>query len=250
MAMKKGIGFLFCSILLLSCSEAPKVEITPYNRVVLCEFFTHIRCTYCPYAAKVLDSLEKEFNDSIAIIAYHRRRLGDTLSPNYVEDRANFYYQDNIEPTTFFDGEGPVRTEDPTLNYQVFKGMIERKRGIKPKVQLYLQDSLFTNTLKLKATLIRVDTIKFDSLRLFFILTEDSVRCYLPGGSDSIFNKVARFIWPDANGIPISLNQDTIKREYILSWREIWDKERIQIVAFIQDKLSKEVLVCVKRRSK
>ncbi|MEO0102368.1 MAG: hypothetical protein ABIK81_01550, partial [candidate division WOR-3 bacterium] len=89
--------------------------------------------------------------------------MGDTLSPTYVENRANFYYQDNIEPTTFFDGEGPVRTEDPALNYQVFKGMIERKRGIKPKVQLYLTESLFTNTLKLKATLIRVDTLRLES---------------------------------------------------------------------------------------
>ncbi len=250
MITKKGKLLLFSPLLSLffSCSEAPKVEITPYERIVLCEFFTHIRCTYCPYAANTLDSLEKEFHDSLAIIAYHRRRLGDTLSPNYVENRATFYYQDNIEPTTFFDGEGPVRTEDPVLNYQVFKGMVERKRGIKPKVQLFLAESLFTNILKLKAILIRVDTTRFDSLRFFFVFTEDSVRCYLPGGSDSIFNKVMRMIWPDENGMPIFLNQDTIKVEYTIPWKEIWRKERMQIVAFIQDKLSKEVLVCVKRR--
>ncbi|MEO0099263.1 MAG: hypothetical protein ABIK94_06750, partial [candidate division WOR-3 bacterium] len=57
-----------------------------------------------------------------------------------------------------------------------------------------------------------------------------------------------RMIWPDENGMPIFLNQDTIKVEYTIPWKEIWRKERMQIVAFIQDKLSKEVLVCVKRR--
>jgi thiol-disulfide isomerase/thioredoxin len=245
--MRKDI-ILFLLLFFFFCSEAPKVSSPSYERVVLCEFFTHIRCSYCPYAARTLDSLEKEFNDSIAIIAYHRRRLGDTLSPAYCENRAHFYYQDDIEPTIFFDGEGPVRTEDPSLNYSVFKGMIERKRGIKPKLQLYLTESLFTNTLKLRTTIVKFDTLRFDSLHLFFLLTEDSVRCLLPGGSDSIFNKVVRVMWPDEDGIPLEINQDTIRNEFTLPWRPEWQKERFQVVVFIQDEVNKEVLVCVKRR--
>ncbi len=240
----------FFLLLIFACSEAPikKIEPQPQKRLVLCELFTHIRCTYCPYAARALDSLEKEFKDSIIIIAYHRRLLGDTLSPPYIENRRTYYYSENIEPSVFFDGAGPVRTEDPNANYTTYKEMINAKRNIKPKLRLYLTDSLSANTLKLKTTIVKDDTLNQDSLRLFFVFCEDSVRCYLPGGSDSIFEKVMRLMWPDENGLPINLLSDTTKGEYLIPWPAHWQKERFQVVLFIQDKLNKEVLVSIKRR--
>ncbi len=246
--MKRILSAWLIALVLLSCSEAPVREFETYERVVLCELFTHIRCTYCPYAAKTLDSLEKEFNDSIAIIAYHRRRLGDTLSPSYVENRANFYYSDNVEPTVFFDGDGPIRTEDPQANYSTYKGKIEEKRVKRPPLLLYIVDSLFANTLKLKTTIVKADTVNFDSLYLLFVLTEDSVRCFLPGGSDSLFQKVMRLMWPDEQGVPLRITSDTLIAEWTLPWRQDWQKERFQLVVFIQDKVSKEVLGAVKRR--
>ncbi|MBM3315077.1 hypothetical protein FJY71_04445, partial [candidate division WOR-3 bacterium] len=54
------------------CSDAPLVPLVPTNRVVLAELFTWQRCVYCPYAAHTLDSLVREFADSVVVIAYHR----------------------------------------------------------------------------------------------------------------------------------------------------------------------------------
>ncbi|MEO0078427.1 MAG: hypothetical protein ABIK86_05455, partial [candidate division WOR-3 bacterium] len=75
-----GLASFLGLVALTRCSSAPEVSIIPTNRVVLAELFTWQRCSYCPYAARTLDSLAREFADSVVVVAYHRRVAGDTLS--------------------------------------------------------------------------------------------------------------------------------------------------------------------------
>ena len=95
-----------------------------------------MRCGYCPYAARALDSVAADFPDSMVVIAYHRRVAGDTLSPGYAETRMGIYYSSGGEPATTFDGGNVVRTSGPEYNYPTFHAMTVAARNVVPGAQL------------------------------------------------------------------------------------------------------------------
>lgn len=200
----KLIGFCL-PVLLLACSDAPEVPLVPTNRVVLAELFTWQRCVYCPYAARVLDSLVQEFSDSVAVIAWHRRVAGDTLSPEYAEDRRARYYESGGEPAVVFDGGEVVRTPGPEYNYETYRNYIRAARSRLPRAQLEIEASLNGDTGRILVRTWGVDSTPPDTLLLFVAITEDSVRATLSGATDSLFNDVLRLILPSIAGEPLRL---------------------------------------------
>ncbi|MEO0092539.1 MAG: hypothetical protein ABIK61_07505 [candidate division WOR-3 bacterium] len=236
----------FCSLallILIGCSEAPKIEINPTSRLVLAELFTWARCVYCPYASKALDSLAKEFQDSLAIIAYHRRILGDTLSPQYVENRKNFYYDTGGEPAVLFDGIGPVWTQDPSQNYQTYKNYIINRRNRKSPLLIRLDSQIQTNTGIIRTTIVPTDTITTTNLSLFFVICEDSVRFFLSGATDTIFNHVMRLMIPNENGIACTLAfGDSLIKEVQFPLEQNWNRTKLTAISFVQDLATKEIL--------
>jgi thiol-disulfide isomerase/thioredoxin len=243
---KRKIFVLFLPVLFLFCSEAPEIVPTWTERIVLAELFTWARCPYCPQAAQALDSLAKEYRDSIAIIAYHRRLGGDTLSPDLVEARRAFYYDAGGEPAVLFDGTGPVWTTDPNQNYETYKNYIIGRRSHKSPLRLHLESSVRADTGIIKTSLVAIDSILVTDLRLCTVLYEDSVRFWLPGASDSIFNQVMRLMIPNENGITCTLAfEDSITKEVRFTLDQSWNQSRLGIVSFIQSFANKEVLQSV-----
>lgn len=241
--LKFNIFGLFLLLIILSCSQAPEIEIAPTGRLVLAELFTWARCVYCPYAAKALDSLAKEFQDSLVIISYHRRVLGDTLSPPYVENRKNFYYDSGGEPAVLFDGTGPVWTQDPSQNYQTYKNYIISRRNKKSPLLIKLASHLQSNTGIIKATVVPTDTITMTNLSLFFVICEDSVRFIISGATDTIFNHVMRLMIPNENGIPCTLAfGDSLIKETQFSLNQNWNRDNLKIISFVQNLTTKEIL--------
>lgn len=217
--------------LILACSEAPKREFRG-NRTVLCEFFTFARCVYCPYAEATLESLRKEFKDSIVVVAYHRRLLGDTLSPEDVEERRSFYYEEGGEPVVFFNGNGPIRTEEPSLNYSIYKQEIQKERSKKLKILLNLEKINDT----IKVNLFACDTLLSRDLRLLGLITFDSIFFKQIGARESVYHNVYRgFIlnqkvdlnYGDSLVIPLYLPKP---------------KDKTKFVVFLQDFNNKEIL--------
>jgi len=232
--------------LLLCCSEAPEQKPTPTERIVLAELFTWARCPYCPYAARALDSLAKEYRDSIAIIAYHRRIGGDTLSPDLVERRRSFYYDAGGEPAVLFDGNGPVWTTDPNQNYETYKNYIIGRRNQKSPLRLYLESSVRADTGIIKTSLVAIDSILATDLRICTVLYEDSVRFWLPGASDSVFNRVMRLMIPDQNGIACALAfGDSVTKEVRFTMDHNWNQTQLGVISFVQCFTTKEVLQSV-----
>lgn len=239
---------LFCLPLLFSCcSQAPEIPLGPSNRVVLVEFFTWQRCVYCPYAAHTLESLAQEFHDSIAVIAYHRRVAGDTLSPEYAESRRGLYYESGGEPAVVFDGGEVVRTPGPEHNYETFRNYILGARSIFPKAQLKLEAYLDSGEAEITVQAWGVDSTPAETLALFVVITEDSIRAPLPGATDSVFNDVMRAILPLPNGKPVRLYRaDTLTTEIDFSVRSSWNLARLSAIAFIQEPGTKKVLQTAK----
>lgn len=241
-------------LLVVACSDAPLVPLVPTNRIVLAEFFTWQRCVYCPYAAHTLDSLVREFQDSVVVIAYHRRVAGDTLSPAYVEVRRALYYETGGEPATVFDGGEVVRTPGPQHNYTIFRNYILGAKSTKPKIQLDLDAAIGTDTGRVIVRVWGVDSTPAETLRLFTVITEDSVPATLTGATDSVFNSVMRALLPDPSGRPVVLSRaDTIEVIERFSLAGFWNRSRLAVVAFVQRVTTREVLqaartLVVKRR--
>jgi len=232
------------------CSEAPVLEIKPTNRVVLAEFFTWMRCAYCPYAARALDSVAADFPDSLVVIAYHRRTAGDTLSPDYSETRRLLYYSDGGEPATTFDGGEVVWTPGPEYNYPTFHGKTVAARNAVPGAQLGVTATAGDSdgTVTVRAT--GVSATPADTLRLFVVLVEDSVHAYLPGAYDSLFRHVVRQMLPGVDGEPVNLTVgDTIVKEYGFRVQPFWSRPMLGVVAFVQDMRTRKVLqaACLSR---
>lgn len=225
------------------CSDAPLVPLVPTNRVVLAELFTWQRCVYCPYAAHTLDSLVREFADSVVVIAYHRRLAGDTFSPDYVEARRRFYYDTGGEPATVFDGGQVVRTPGPPYNYETFRNHILGARSATPKVQLELGVLLDSAAGMAMVRVWGVDSTPAESLRLFVVVTEDSVAATLAGATDSVFNGVMRALLPDTSGRPIRLTRaDTVQLTEHFPLAAPWQRDRLALAVFVQDMKTRRVL--------
>ena len=224
---------LFLLLLFLFCSEAPKVNFEG-ERIVLAELFTFARCVYCPYAYYALDSLKKEFGDSLIIIAYHRNLLGDTLSPSSVEKRREFYYESGGEPAVFFNGVGPIRTESPEDNYLTYKNEILKARSKKLKILPGIEkvsDSL-------KISLFAIDTFLNRDNRLLSLILEDSVYFKQAGAKESIYNSVFRGFLYDEQGIKLNLNYlDSL----IVFLKMPKLNEKQYLVFFVQDFNTKEI---------
>ncbi len=238
---------IIVSLLLLSifCSDAPEIKPEPANRIVLAEFFTFARCVYCPYAEEALNSLSKEFKDSLAIIAHHRRVLGDTLSPSYVAVRESLY-SIQTSPVVVFDGLYNVQTQNPEDDYPTYKNYITSERSKKTSLRLNIEKEIDGSIVSLKVKVVAVDSIVPSDYRLFIVLTEDSVYFKQAGAPDSIFYFVMRKMIPDENGVEINpVFPDSIIKNANFILQPNWNIDKLNIITFVQDMSTKEVIQAV-----
>lgn len=251
--MNRRYNFLssapFVFLFFLFCSEAPKIKEEPTGRIVLAEDFSFARCTNCPYAEQALDSLFKEYQDSLAVIIYHRYGvLGDTLSPPYVSARESLY-QITASPTVVFDGINIVQTEDPNQDYSIYKNWIIYERNIAPKLSLYLETNLIATSVNAKLHIVLVDSVESADYYIFFVVYEDSVYFPQEGAPVSTFYYVMRKMVPDEKGIPVDLvYPDSLVKEVDFNLPNNWNKNKLGIVAFVQNMETKEVLQAVVKK--
>lgn len=240
---KVFIILIWFLLFILECSDAPVLETTTTERTVLAEFFTFARCVYCPYAEQALDSLKQEYEDTLAIIAYHRRVAGDTLSPVYVETRESLYTI-STSPTVVFDGTNKVINEDPTQNYPTYKNNIIAQRNIVPKIDIDYQITKNNLMINCSIEIITLDSLNAGSdYRLFLALCEDSVYFGQIGAPDSLFNAVLRKLVPDEYGESIELSYpDTCRLDLHFSLQPQWQVEHLHFIIFVQDLITSEVL--------
>lgn len=239
---------LILFLLGLACSEARKIKIEPTGRIVLAELFTFARCVYCPYAEHALDLLSEEFGDSLAVLAYHRRVMGDTISPAYVAVRESLY-QITVSPTVIFDGTTTVQTEDPDQDYAVYKDWIINKRNFEPRLRMKLEADMVMSQCHVTITIISVDSIFDGDYRLLVALYEDSVYFYQAGAPETTFYYVVRALYPDAYGIPLQpVYPDSISKEFYLSIQPAWKIDKIGLVAFVQNVRTREILQAIVKK--
>lgn len=234
--MKKTIFIIFILSMLfltlvVNCSKEtePPAE-TGYKRYVVIEFFTYHDCQNCPLAEKAIDSLFGIHGDSLVIIEYHVRVLDDTLTPctTFVNDRETRYTVGGTYPTVIFDGVERHTGATGDL-FSTFLNVIQDRFSKNSNLRFHTFDAEFVSSTSISFN-IRIFSYTDVSGRLFFVLTEDSVVF-----KDSLYNFVARQVYPDENGMVFSVSEDDTfgtNGSISLSWQPVGD---VWLNIFIQN---------------
>lgn len=208
---------------------------TGYKRTAVIEFFTYHDCPNCPVAEKVLDSLFTLHGDSILILEYHVKILGDTLSPctTFVDERENRYSVAGY-PTAVFDGIESNTGAAGDL-FAVYTNILEDRFASKSDLKVqHFSASLVTPT---SATFdVQIISQADLSGRLFFVLTEDSVVF-----GDSLYHFVTRQVYPDEDGMAFSVSEDDTfgtSGSIYLNWQATGD---VWLNLFVQHTADNEI---------
>jgi len=225
--------------------------------VVLAEKFTDVSCTYCPGAARALDSLYHNYPDNIAVIAYHGGfSETDPYDNQPAEDRRS-YYPIGGYPTTFFGGDQKVAggaahdkdwVEYPYLPYQAV--FLSEQSEYTPMI-MTIEWTENGSTIEALATVTyRGETlVKNNYLR--WALAESHIAYNWMTSMDSL-HFVEQDMYDDANGLKIwngssapaigSTFEDQIS--FIIPAEVI--QENCELIAFDQDDDTKEVMSVAK----
>jgi len=219
--------FIFSIIINCTKSEEPEPE-TGYKRNVVIEMFTFHGCQNCPIAEQAIDSLFGIYGDSLVVLEYHLKQMGDTLSPcsSFVNERKTLY---NVVgcPTVVFDGLETYSGVSGDIYNTYLNCIADRFSKRSPlKCQTLSADFVGPTSIAYNVSIISENDI---SGKLFILLSEDSVTF-----EDSLYNFVVRQVYPDDNGIDFSISADNpfnSSGSILLSWQP---KEDVWVSIFIQ----------------
>lgn len=231
---------LFAFVVLLVCFVFSYSQQIP-KKYVLCEFATGTWCTYCPGAAMGAHDLVKNGN-KVAIIKYHS---SDPFSVSEGNTRMS-YYSSYIEgvPTAIFNGTSYL--VDGDHNNSLYNDYLPYyNSGISQMTSFYCNiDTIFSNNdidFTVKVTVKKVNSYTGTNLKLFLALTESDINYSWQGQTKLHF--LLRKMLPNGSGVSLDFTQsDSLTFEYNFSVNTSWSLKNCELVAFIQDYSSKEIL--------
>ena len=215
------------------------VEGGTQRKFVLLEIATGTWCTYCPGASMGADDLVNNGQD-VAVIEYHDN--DDYSNPD--SDARNTFYNVPGFPTAHFDGLHPIAAGNMTQSmYPVYLPVYNQRI---PKLSLFDLELGVTqvsgNHLQVNVTATKIYPYAGASIRLNLVLTESHIPEIWQTNMTEV-NYVCRKMYPDHNGMAADFSADsTVSLDYDISVDTSWDFNKCELVAFLQDYTSKEVL--------
>jgi thiol-disulfide isomerase/thioredoxin len=204
---------------------------------VVLEIGTGTWCGYCPGAAMGADDLVENGHD-VAVIENHN---GDDYA-NDASNARNSYYAISGYPTAFFDGVVEhVGGNSSSSIYSTYLPLYEQRKAIPSKFTLDVGGEIDGTTISLGVDATMVDEYVSDQIVLQIAITES----HIPeswGGLDEL-NFVNRMMIPDHNGTPADFSSnDVLSFELTATLDASWDQSHMEVVVFLQDNATKEVL--------
>jgi len=228
--------YLLMSLLLVSLFSFSQQVSRNY---VLVEIGTGCWCYYCPGAAMGADDLIAN-GDPAAIIENHN---GDPFATSESNAR-NSYYGITGYPTAWFDGsyDNVVGGSHTQSMYSTYKPIVDARIDMDSDFTLDIfgenDGDNYTITLRVQD----VGGYSGDNIKLRLALTESDIQYNWQGQTE--VNFVDRDMIPDENGTDLSgydLSQIT-DIELSFTFNSSWDDLNCELVAFLQDDDSQEVL--------
>lgn len=204
---------------------------------VLLEIGTGTWCVYCPGSAMGADELvENGYN--VSVIEYHS---GDSYETTSSAARVDYYSITGF-PTAFFDGT--ISMVGGSANQSLYANYVplvdERnaiKVGIETKMSVHPTERGYT----VYATISKYGPVANTNLIAHFAVTESNIpeNWFIMDELDY----VERLMLPSAEGTQIDLiNNDEVTLEYEFEMGAGWVYENIEVVSFIQDGDTREIL--------
>lgn len=217
-------------------------------RSVLVEHFSNSDCVPCVEADSVLENLLIQLGEVAAISVGYHPPVPSSADPMYNEARADndarkAYYNIFVAPTIYIDGVYPI---GGTLNLrQRLQDAIGNRSVVAPPAMVEIFDfqvaaTAITGRVRVEA---RQDFPPDVVLRIA-IIEREVVYTTPPGVNGQVrFFDVFRGFHPSPEGISIALTAGEHRFiNFSVPTNPIWHLDQIQVVAFLQQESTKEVL--------
>ena len=237
--MKRTITTLFVLLISLSFVFAQQIQ----RDQVLLEITTGTWCPYCPGAAMGADDLIANGHD-VAVIEHHG---GDSYEYPGSTTRIGYYGHTGY-PTAEFDGILTVPGGSATVSYYPqYLPRYQQRIAIPASFSIEMEGSSSgLIDFDVDVTIEMVDPYTANDIRLFCFVTESEIQEYWQGQDH--LNFVNRMAIPSANGIQLDFSGgNIIEHNYSFSIDPSWVTEHCELVIFLQNYTTKEVLNASKR---
>ncbi len=237
--MKKPITTLFALLIGISFAFTQQIQ----RDKVLVEIGTGTWCPYCPGAAMGADDLVANGHD-VAIIENHN---GDAYTHNASNAR-NSYYSITSYPTAVFDGQTKVIGGSASNSmYPQYLTKYNQKITVPSSFSIDMQGSSSgLIDFNVDVTIEMVDPYAGSNVRLHCVVTESEIQDYWQGQTH--LNFVQRMMVPSSSGISLDFSGgNTIEHNYSFSLDPSWVTEHCELVIFLQDNDTKQILNASKK---
>jgi len=230
---------IFLSFLTVVIATAIIAQQVPRDKVIV-EIGTGTWCQYCPGAAMGADDLVANGKE-VAIIENHGPMGSDPYATTASTAR-NTYYGITGYPTAWFDGGSSV--VGGSYNQSMYPNYLPKyNQRIAIPSSFTLAMNGFNDGLDytVVVTAEKVDAYSGTNLVLQFALTESEIAYNWQGQNH--LNFVNRLMSPDANGTPLNFSDketEIVTLNFTID--ASWVTEHCELVTFIQDNTTKEIL--------
>jgi len=233
--MKKEAFLLIGFVLIFGILNAQKNNVQ--KNMVLIEIATGTWCGYCPGAAMAVDQMVEE-GLSVAVIENHG---GDSYETSGSLAR-NEFYGITAFPTAKFNGTEEHMGGGTQSIYSTYKEKYDKSVNEVSNYSLHLTVVNLGNN-KYKATVLsnNLEDNKLDSTHIFVVVTESHIPESWMGQSE--LNFVNRLVLPNKEGLYFCYScSGTFYENFEFELKSGWNADNIEVVAFVQEMNTKEVL--------
>jgi len=212
------------------------------RQFVVLEMGTATSCGYCPYAAMGAEEMVEEGHD-VAVIEYHS---GDDYSNSEAYARMIYYSVSGL-PTAVFDGTDffvGIQASGQSM-YPNYLEAYNARKEVKTSFQMGMVGTQNGNDYSVDVSMLRFASMANDNIALHLVLTESNIAEEWQG--QEYLHYVERMMIPNENGTAIDLiNNSEVTVNLNFTMEEEWDVSECELVAFVQDNDTKEILQGIK----
>ena len=228
----KSFGFLVCIMSLVGA----QVE----RDMVILEIATGTWCYYCPGSSMGADDLIAN-GHNVAVIEYHQYLGFESYANIYSDARFNYYEMSGC-PTAVFDGIILLAAGDPS--YSLYEDYLPRynvRNAVPSSFNIDLSGEEIGLDYAVSVTANKVAPTSSTNIVLHLVLTESQIAEEWQGQTE--LNFVERLMIPDQYGTALDFSTgDTQTVNLGFTLDPEWASSNCELVAFIQDNDSKEIL--------
>lgn len=218
------------------------------KKIVLIEDFANVSCTPCVTSNKILETVKANYGAKKVLVIKYPTNFPSPSDPFYLANTTDCnarmsFYNILVAPTTKVDGMlTPTSTDSNSV-----KEKIEQRITQTPKFKITVADSLASSNYFVNIKLETIDTsgVDFANLVLHTAVIETLIEYSTPPGSngETKFHDVMRKMLPSNAGESI-VYSPTGTQNYSrqISLNAAWNSSKLECIAFIQNKITKEIL--------